>query len=207
MPTDERHLIAERATLVSFLLEYGRYVARRWWSFVVGLAGGILFVISLVAPLSLPVWVGLVILFGGLTVAQSFAFKDMRDERAAAQQELSEARKDPGELLRNCYVEGQKLHERIVLRQSVADETRLQDVEDKSRTDVYAWTKASWEVLREHFPGEEQEFMGPERTVVVKAIGIFDLYCEQATQQRYGNSVDRFLEDKLAFLASIARQR
>jgi hypothetical protein len=192
---------------MSLPLEYARYVVKRWWSLVVGVAGGILFVISLVTPVSVPVWLGIVILFGGLTVAQFLAFRDMRDERTAAQQELNEARKEPGALLRKCYVEGQKLHERIVLRQGVArDEAQLQDIENKSRSDVYAWAKDCWEVLRAHFPGEEQEFMGPERTVVVKATGTFDIYCEIAIQERYGNSVDRFLEAKLTFFASIAHQ-
>ena len=145
---------------MSLWTEYARYVARRWWWLVVGVAGGVLTGVSLITTVSVPVWFGIAVLFGGLTVAQSLAFKDMRDERELVQRALSEAHKDRWALLRNCYREGRKLQERIALRQGIADETRLQDVENKNRTDAYAWMKACWEVLQEHFPTQEQVFMG-----------------------------------------------
>lgn len=189
------------------MAEYAQYVAKRWWWLVVGGLGGVLTVIALVTTISLPTWLGVTVLFAGLIVAQSLAFKDMRVERNQAQMQLSDVLQDRWERLRKCYVQGRKLQERIALRVDVAPGARLQDVENKNRSDVYNWTKSTWEVLQEYFPGREQDFMGPQRTVIVKAYGVFDIYCETAIKDHHGNSTDRFLEAKLTFIASVLDQR
>jgi hypothetical protein len=64
--------------------EYARYVGRRWWFVVVGVVGGVLTVVALVASIVIPTWLGIVILVVGLSVAQFLAFKDMRGERDKA---------------------------------------------------------------------------------------------------------------------------
>jgi hypothetical protein len=64
--------------------EYAQHVWRHWWSVVVGAAGGVLFLVSLFVSISIPTWLGASILVVGLSIAQSLAFKDMRQERNEA---------------------------------------------------------------------------------------------------------------------------
>jgi hypothetical protein len=76
---------------VAVWAEYAKYVARRWWFVAVGVIGGVLTIVTLVASIVVPTWLGVVILVGGLTIAQFLAFKDMRDERDMARAELQAA--------------------------------------------------------------------------------------------------------------------
>jgi hypothetical protein len=64
--------------------EYVQQVSRHWWSVVVGVAGGVLFLTSLFVNISIPTWLGAAILLVGFSIAQFLAFKDMRQERDEA---------------------------------------------------------------------------------------------------------------------------
>jgi hypothetical protein len=71
--------------------EYGRHVWRYWWLVVVGGVGGVLSLVSLVASIVIPTWLGVVVLLVGLSVAQFLAFKEMRHHRNEARDALRKA--------------------------------------------------------------------------------------------------------------------
>jgi len=122
--------------------EYAQHVWRHWWSVVVGAAGGVLFLVSLFVSISIPTWLGASILVVGLSIAQSLAFKDMRQER-------NEARRA------NEFSIGPSPFPRTKLESAVVKSlVAARDIERESAVRLIAWAGETDQRLDEAGAGE-----------------------------------------------------
>lgn len=96
-------------------------------------------------------------------------------------------------LLEACYKDGQELQQRLVKRKFFD----AKEAENEARTAVYLWAEKTWKVLKQHFPGREQDFLGQGPMLGANDnSNIFNTYCEMEVQ-RLGDSAAVFLESKL----------
>jgi hypothetical protein len=69
------------------MVEFGRRVLHHWWWLIVSAAGGIYTLAAVFADITIPTWVGVLLMVLGLFVAQLLAFREVakqRDEALAA---------------------------------------------------------------------------------------------------------------------------
>jgi len=104
--------------------------------------------------------------------------------------------------LRACYRDGRVLQ---ILQKTLAQYRSLdpEEAETQARYSACRWAERTWKVLKQHFPGHEQDFFGPGKMVLAETPAAFDLYCENEIE-RFG-SADSFLEQKLQDIGNLLR--
>ncbi|HEV7942542.1 MAG TPA: hypothetical protein VGP17_07050 [Solirubrobacteraceae bacterium] len=107
----------------------------------------------------------------------------------------------PRGALRACYRKGRTLQKKLSQRKSFD----AKEAENRAKEAVYEWAEKTWKVLKKHFPGHEQDFLGQGPMVGADDnSNIFNTYCEIEID-RCGGSADRFLAAKLERIGGLLR--
>ncbi len=107
----------------------------------------------------------------------------------------------PRGALRARYRKGRNLQKKLSQRKSFD----AKEAENRAKEAVYEWAEKTWKMLKKHFPGHEQDFLGQGPMVEAdENSNIFNVYCETAID-RCGGSADRFLEAKLSYIGGLLR--